>query len=205
MSRRQHSISITRRSKTIHLEVALRSSTQWGTSHHIASCKWPDKSKSEINQGYFYNYQYIILLTWIFIFAHIYAKEGPYCTMSFDVSIYYHPVTLFQTSIKTKSNSKSSERVSIEHRDMFTFCTRWSKSVVHGNVKWFYENILVVVNSTTTYILTSQWMTLAQQSILCRTKLFASPFKYELVYDFPNSVHGKLQSFCVYVFRSFHS
>jgi hypothetical protein len=51
-SRRQHPISITRRSKTIHLDVALQSSTQWGTLHHIASCKWPDKSKSEINQGY---------------------------------------------------------------------------------------------------------------------------------------------------------
>jgi hypothetical protein len=31
--------------ETIHLEVALRSSMQWGTSHHIASCKWPDKVK----------------------------------------------------------------------------------------------------------------------------------------------------------------
>ena len=31
------------------------------------------------------NYQYIILLTWIFIFVHIYAKEGPYCTLSFDI------------------------------------------------------------------------------------------------------------------------
>ena len=90
MSRRPHPISITRRSKTIHLEVTLRSSTQWGTSHHIESCKWPDKSKSEINQGYFYNYQYIILLTWIFIFAHIYAKEGPDCTLSFDILWCFH-------------------------------------------------------------------------------------------------------------------
>jgi hypothetical protein len=52
-----------------------------------SKCKWPDKSKSEINQGYFYNYQYMILLTWIFIFAHIYAKEDPFCTLSFDILI----------------------------------------------------------------------------------------------------------------------
>lgn len=70
-----------------------------------------------------------------------------------------------RTTIKTKSNSKSSERVSIEQRDMFTFCTRWSKPVVHGNVKWFYENIFVDVNSTTTYILTSQWMTLGEYTL----------------------------------------
>ena len=62
MSSRQHPISITRRSKTLHLVVALRSSTQWGTSDHIASCKWPNKSKCEINQGYFYNYQAVLVV-----------------------------------------------------------------------------------------------------------------------------------------------
>ena len=58
--------------------------------HTMASCIWPDKSKSEINQSYFYNYQYIILLTLIFICAHMYAKEGPYCTLSFDILWCFH-------------------------------------------------------------------------------------------------------------------